>query len=202
IECFLGVRELRAPGRAAAWQEGIDAGLGARDLHAQWCMASPADFAQASRLRNVTSIRTSGDHGYLVGPELLWAWFLHTNVMARALGLWPYKDVFHSDPSSAMAETREAEALFAALSGRPVGVGADARDWALRVLAPVIDGFAVIGDPSLYACAGDARIADVVAGPDSGITVTVLGAGEQVMVRCWSRERGEFDATVDVPDVG
>ena len=120
IECFLGVRELRAPGRAAAWQEGIDAGLGARDLHAQWCMASPADFAQTSRLRNVTSIRTSGDHGYMVGPEVLWAWFLHTNVMARALGLWPYKDVFHSAPGSA---TREVEALLAALSAGPVGIG-------------------------------------------------------------------------------
>ncbi|MDQ1466708.1 MAG: hypothetical protein QOH10_1123 [Actinomycetota bacterium] len=120
IECFLGVRELRMPARAAAWQEGIDAALGARNLHAQWCMASPADFAQTSRLRNVTSIRTSGDHGYLVGPELLWAWFLHTNVMARALGLWPYKDVFHSTASS---ETREVEALLAALSAGPIGIG-------------------------------------------------------------------------------
>ena len=120
IECFLGVRGLRAPGRAAAWQEGIDAALGARGMHAQWCMASPADFAQTSRLQHVTSIRTSGDHGYLVGPEVLWAWFLHTNVMAHALGLWPYKDVFHSAPGS---ETREVEALLAALSGGPVGVG-------------------------------------------------------------------------------
>ena len=42
IECFLGVRGLRAPGRAAAWQEGIDAALRARGVHAQWCMASPA----------------------------------------------------------------------------------------------------------------------------------------------------------------
>jgi hypothetical protein len=120
IECFLGVRGLRAPGRAAAWQEGIDAALEARDLHAQWCMASPADFAMVSRLRNVTSIRTSGDHGYLVGPEILWAWFLHTNVMARALGLWPYKDVFHSTAASA---TRDVEALLSAMSAGPVGIG-------------------------------------------------------------------------------
>jgi hypothetical protein len=300
IECFLGVRELRAPGRAAAWQEGIDAGLGARNLHAQWCMASPADFAQTSRLRHVTSIRTSGDHGYLVGPELLWAWFLHTNVMARALGLWPYKDVFHSAPGSG---TREVEALLAALSAGPVGLGdrigeadvglirrtcrADgvlvrpdvpiaaidgamfaapvwsgellvgsahtqhsagrwgyvvscnvgseqhARDarvsldsvgedrpgtervavfdwqrgrvevmpadgdyeialepagWDYRVLAPVLPGgVAVIGDPALYACAGDSRIADVVSDRDGdGVTVTVLGAGERVRIAGWS----------------
>ena len=120
IECFLGVRGLRGAGRAAAWQEGIDAALSARDVHAQWCMASPADFAQTSRLRNVTSIRTSGDHGYMVGPEVLWAWFLHTNLMARALGLWPYKDVFHSAGAS---ETSEVEALLSALSAGPVGIG-------------------------------------------------------------------------------
>jgi hypothetical protein len=315
IECYLGVRGLRAPGRAAAWQEGIDAALGARALHAQWCMASPADFAQASRLRHVTSIRTSGDHGYMVGPELLWAWFLHNNVMARALGLWPYKDVFHSAPGSA---TREVEALLAALSGGPVGIGdrigeadvdlirrtcradgvlvrpdvpvaaidratfdapvwtdellvgsahsrhaagrwgyaltcnvssdgvshqrrvaladlgedrpdtesvalfdwrtgridvlerdggydvaLDATGWDYRVVAPVLDGkLAVIGDPALYACAGDARIA-AIALDDGGVTVTVLGADEHVRVvgwspapisaRTWSPAAGELD---------
>jgi hypothetical protein len=296
IECFLVVRGLRAPGRAAAWQEGIDAGLGARDLHAQWCMASPADFAQTSRLRNITSIRTSGDHGYLVGPEVLWAWFLHTNVMARALGLWPYKDVFHSAIGS---EPREVEALLSALSAGPVGVGdpigqadvalirrtcradgvlvrpdvpiaatdaamfdapvwsgaalvgsahtrhsaglwgyvltcnvgmdkaacasrvtleaigedrpatdtivvydwrtrqatvlpatggydiaLEPAGWDYRVLAPMLPGgIAVIGDPALYACAGDARIADVVSDDDvGGVTVTVLGANERMHV--------------------
>jgi hypothetical protein len=299
IECFLGVRQLRAPGRAAAWQVGIDDGLGARNLHAQWCMASPADFAQASRLRNVTSIRTSGDHGYLVGPELLWAWFLHTNVMARALGLWPYKDVFHSAPS---VETRDVEALLSALSAGPVGVGdgigqadaalihrtcradgvlvrpdvpiaatdqamfaapvwsgevlvgsahtqhsagrwgyvlacnvgadhqpcaaqlslrgvgedrpatesvaifdwrrgtvevrpADATyevalepaGWDYRILAPVLSGgLAVIGDPALYACAGDTRVADVVDDGSGGVAVTVLGARERVRIVGWS----------------
>lgn len=299
IECFLGVRGLRAaPGRAAAWQEGIDHALDARNLHAQWCMASPADFAQVSRLRHVTSIRTSGDHGYLVGPELLWAWFLHTNVMARALGLWPYKDVFHSASGS---ETREVEALLSALSAGPVGIGdrvgeadielirrtcradgvlvrpdvpvaavdramfdapvwsgeplvgtahsqhaagrwayvvacnvgskPEARDarvafaalgedrpgtdavavfdwrrgrvdvlpadgsyevalepagWDYRVLAPVLSGgIAVIGDPALYAVAGDTRVADVVADRD-GVSVTVLGAHERIHIVGWS----------------
>ncbi len=262
-------------------------------------MASPADFAMTSGLRNVTSIRTSGDHGYLVGPEILWAWFLHTNVMARALGQWPYKDVFHSTTTSA---TREVEALLSALSAGPVGIGdrigeadialirrtcradgvlvrpdvpiaaidrtaftapvwsgeslvatthsdhaagrwgyvltcnvgsdepaaawvsfgdlgddlpdtdelavydwrtggievlprdslfetgALARaDWDYRVLAPVFaNGVAVVGDPAVYACAGDSRLAAVSA-DESEVVITVLGAGETVRLVGWSR---------------
>jgi hypothetical protein len=123
IECFLGVRGLRAaPGRAKRWQEGIDGAAQARGLTLQWCMPSPADFFQSVTLRNVTSIRTSGDHGYLVSPGFLWAWFLYTNALARALGLWPFKDVFRSDTSNP-ANHSELEALLSALSGGPVAIG-------------------------------------------------------------------------------
>ncbi len=119
VECFLGVRGLRAaPGRARAWQEGIDQGAAERDMTLQWCMATPADFFQSATLSQVTSIRTSGDHGYLVGPGFLWAWFCYTNALARALGLAPFKDVFRSD-----GEHAEVEALLSALSTGPVGVG-------------------------------------------------------------------------------
>jgi hypothetical protein len=84
-------------------------------------MASPADFCQTTTLRNVTSIRTSGDHGYIATPGILWAWFLYGNVLARALGLLPYKDVFHAttDPGA----HGEVEALLSALSAGPVGIG-------------------------------------------------------------------------------
>ena len=119
VECFVGVRGLRsAPGRARAWQEGIDRAAAERDMTLQWCMATPADFFEAAHLRRVTSIRTSGDHGYLVGPGFLWAWFCYTNALARALGLTPFKDVFSSGGPHA-----EVEALLSALSTGPVGLG-------------------------------------------------------------------------------
>ncbi len=300
VECFLGVRGLReANGRAASWQGGIDAALAARGLTAQWCMATPADFANTSRLSRITSIRTSGDHGYLVGPDVLWAWFLYTNMLARALGMWPYKDVFRS---ATEAPHRDVEALLAALSAGPVGIGdplgaadpgivrrasradgvlvrpdvpiaaADRSfaappvgaaspiigtthsqhstgrwgyafvvnvgrhdelvehridlqalgtdrphtadtiaydwhrgtcallphdasydvtlgrlDWDFRVLAPVLPcEIAVVGDPHLYATAGDARIADVTS-DDDGANVVILGApGERITITGWS----------------
>jgi hypothetical protein len=128
IECFLGVRGLReAPGRARAWQEGLDAAAGEHGLTLQWCMASPADFFQSVTLRNVTSIRTSGDYKYVIGNGALWAWFLYGNALARALGLHPFKDVFltfrdGSGPRDGDPHA-EAEALIAALSAGPVGLG-------------------------------------------------------------------------------
>ncbi|MCZ7617994.1 MAG: hypothetical protein M5U32_06650 [Myxococcota bacterium] len=128
IECFLGVRGLRAvPGRARAWQEGLDRAAAAHGMTLQWCMASPADFFQTTTLERVTSIRTSGDYKYLIGAGALWTWFLHGNALARALGLFPFKDVFLSrrdgEGSRDGDPHAEVEALLAALSAGPVGIG-------------------------------------------------------------------------------
>lgn len=123
VEVFHTVRELRSrPGRARAWQEGIDAAAAERGITLQWCMATPADFAQTVTLGQVTSVRTCGDHGYIATPGQLWAWFCTTNALARALGLMPYKDVFRTDPEVA-GDTGAPEALLSALSTGPVGLG-------------------------------------------------------------------------------
>lgn len=123
VEVFFGVRGLREePGRARAWQEGIDRAAGERGVTLQWCMATPADFAQTTTLRNVTSIRTCGDHGYIASAGQLWAWFCTTNALARSLGLAPFKDVFRADPEVA-GDNGEPEALLSALSTGPVGLG-------------------------------------------------------------------------------
>ncbi len=128
IECFVGVRGLRAvPGRARAWQEGLDRAAAAHGMTLQWCMASPADFFQTVTLERVTSIRTSGDYKYLIGSGALWTWFLHGNALARALGLHPFKDVFLSrrdgEGSRDGDPYAEVEALLSALSAGPVGIG-------------------------------------------------------------------------------
>lgn len=122
VESFLGVRGLRAaPGRARAWQEALDRAAAAHGLTLQWCMSTPADFLQTLTLRRLTSIRTSGDYRYLFDNGLNWVWFLHTNALARALGLNAFKDVFISEPAA--EPYAEIEALLAALSTGPVGIG-------------------------------------------------------------------------------
>ena len=127
VESFLGVRGLReAPGRAAAWQRALDAAAARRGLSLQWCMATPADFMESVHLGQLASIRTSGDYRYLYDNALNWVWFLHGNALARALGLWPYKDVFLSHPPTPEGfgdVLGEAESLLAALSAGPVGIG-------------------------------------------------------------------------------
>jgi hypothetical protein len=127
VESFLGVRGLRErPGRARAWQEGLDAAAGEHGLTLLWCMATPADFFQTVTLRNLAAIRTSGDYRYVIGNASLWCWFLYGNALARALGLFPFKDVFLSSPEGADRDgdpCAEAEAMLAALSAGPVGIG-------------------------------------------------------------------------------
>jgi len=127
VESFLGVRGLRAaPDRARAWQEQLDGAARDRGLTLQWCMASPADFLQSVTLRQVASIRTSGDYRYLFDNGLNWVWFLHTNALARALGLHPFKDVFltHGPTELSPGEPyAEVEALLASLSSGPVAIG-------------------------------------------------------------------------------
>jgi hypothetical protein len=313
VECFLGVRGLReAPGRARAWQEGIDRAARERGLTLQWCMPTPADICQTVTLEQVTSIRTSGDHGYLVSAGYLWAWFLYTNAFAGALGLTPFKDVFSADVDNEGAHA-EVEALLSALSTGPVGIGdrvgradrdivrrtcradgllvkpdepvaaldrsfhrwatgrgallvgstttthaagtwtyvvtlnatdqpvagrvdlADLRGspagdalvwdwrghrgevvapgggwdvelpalgWDYRVVAPIVDGVAVVGDPALYATAGDMRIAAVERTPDHALHVTVLGADEHVELVTWTERDGIARVPVDVPRRG
>ena len=142
VEVFFGVRGLRAaPGRARAWQEGIDRAARERGITLQWCMGSPADMAQTTTLTQVTSVRTCGDHGYIATPGQLWAWFCITNGLARALGLMPFKDVFRADPEVA-GDHGEPEALLSALSTGPVGLGdrAGRNDAALAMRTCRADG--------------------------------------------------------------
>ncbi len=127
VESFLRVRGLReVPGRTRTWQEQLDRATGEHGLSLQWCMATPADFFQTVTLHHVHSIRTSGDYRYLFDNGLNWVWFLHTNALARAVGLTPFKDVFLSHGATAISAGEpyaEVEALLSALSTGPVGIG-------------------------------------------------------------------------------
>jgi hypothetical protein len=202
VESFLGVRGLReVAGRARAWQERLDRAAAGHGLTLQWCMASPADFMQTVTLRRLTSIRTSGDYRYLFDNGLNWVWFLHTNVLARALGLYPFKDVFLSGAAAGGEPLAEAEALLAALSAGPVGIGdpiggAD-RAIVLRVCRE--DGVLVKPDVPIAAlarcCAANAFLEPV---PLIGETYSAHPAGRWLYVASFNAHRGRLPLHVRV----
>lgn len=130
VEIWQGVRQLRqAPGRIAEWQRALDSAAQEHGVKLLWCMATPADFVLASTLNSMVAIRTSDDYRYADDASRLWRWHLTVNCLARALGLWPFKDVFisHSNGRKVVDvdgdPNRELEALLSALSAGPVGIG-------------------------------------------------------------------------------
>jgi hypothetical protein len=127
---WFGLRALRSSaGRAAAWQATLDRLAGQHDMGLLWCMATPADLITAARLSHVVAVRTSDDYRFAADPASLWVWFLTVNRFSAALGLPAFKDVFFSQVRPAGADAidgdphAELEALLAALSAGPVGLG-------------------------------------------------------------------------------
>ena len=105
----------------------------------QYCMATPRFFLQGAQYGNLTTIRTSGDR-FERGK---WNDFLYTSLLAQALGLWPWVDVFLSNETDNL--------LLATLSAGPVGTGdafgQESRDNILRAVRT--DGIIVKPDAPL-----------------------------------------------------
>ena len=127
---WFGVRDLRAaPGRALAWQRELDRLGGESGIGLMWCMATPADLIEAVRMPHVVAVRTSDDYRFAEDPAFLWLWYLSVNRLAAVLGLPAFKDVFFSGlrPEGGDAidgdPHPELEALLAAMSAGPVGIG-------------------------------------------------------------------------------
>lgn len=198
VECFTGIRQLRAePSRALAWQDGIDAAAADRGRTLQWCMATLADMVTASSLPRVTSVRTSGDHGYLAGPGFLWAWFLVVNRLARPLRLHPFKDVFLS--GSALAPV---DALLSSLSTGPVGVGDRLGQADPAVLRPCHRADGLLVKPDVPVAATDDAFRSWPFGrprPLVGDTWTDHGAGRwRYVVAINPDDRGATATPIDV----
>lgn len=101
-------RSLR-PG--AAFADNMARATRQRGQTMQYCMATPRFFLQGAKYGNLTTIRTSGDRF----DRGKWNDFVYTSLLARALGLWPWADVFMSGETDNL--------LLAALSAGPVGTG-------------------------------------------------------------------------------
>ena len=126
---WFGVGPIRAePGRAMAWQKGLDDAAAWHGLTLMWCMPTPGDLLATVDLQRITAVRTCDDYRYASDPARLWRWYLTVNVLAAALDLPVSKDCFFTsaDPGDSELDGdphAEVEAVLSALSAGVGGIG-------------------------------------------------------------------------------
>jgi hypothetical protein len=130
VNQYLGLPFLRSSvGAADRWFSGMAQSADEHGLTMQICMPAAANLMAALDHPNITTVRTSVDYQPSVSKETYWPQFHIVNLLAWALGVWPFKDNFHSSEDHG-----EAEALISALSGAMVGLG-DRLGLAVREIA-------------------------------------------------------------------
>lgn len=229
VEIWQGVRQLREePGRIAEWHRMLDDAAQENNINLIWCMATPADMALAVSLKRVVALRTSDDYRYAEDAADLWRWHLTVNCIAKALGQWPFKDVFLShdnhkekvdiegDPNA------ELEALLAALSAGPVGIGDRMGRTNKEIVMRTCRSDGVLIKPDLPLCAMDrslqdgsgllwtdtwsgewryvvainaSRKADAAKNGEAGL-VEELDIGDGVLVYDWKTKKAEVTSTI------
>jgi hypothetical protein len=130
MPAWFRVRQLReVPGRAMAWQRGLDELAAEADMTLMWCMATPGDFMATVELDRIIAVRTSDDYRFAADPALLWHWYLTVNRLAAALGLVTSKDCFFTMGLDGATDAidgdpyPEVEALLSAMSAGVVAIG-------------------------------------------------------------------------------
>lgn len=167
--------------------------MAARNITIQYCMPLPGHFLASTRYQNVTTIRTSDDHF----GRSRWDSFLYASQLARAVGLWPWVDIFYSKERGNL--------VIATLSAGPVGTG-DAVDdiHALNLLSAVRkDGDIVKPDTSLLPIdAMYLRDAKGTTSPMIATAGTDFGGLMEKYVFAYPREKEQSDTTVPLNELG
>ena len=132
VSQYWGLRYLRErEGRGEAYMAAMDDAARDKGLTVQICMAGAAHLMDTVDRTQTTTVRTSIDYAADVSKESFWPQFHTVNMLAWALGIWPFKDNFQSSERHGMQE-----ALISALSGGMVGpsdaISAARRDILMR----------------------------------------------------------------------
>src|SRR5262245_60692808 len=94
-----------------AFMEDMATACKQKGLTMQYCMAQPRHFLESTRYQNMTTIRVSPDRF----ERSRWDQFLYGSMLAGAVGIWPWSDLFMSSEADNL--------LLATLSAGMVGVG-------------------------------------------------------------------------------
>ena len=163
--------------------------MGAEGIAIQYCMPLPGYFLASTRYRNLETIRVSDDRF----QRSRWDEFLYGSALARAVGLWPWSDVFMSKEIP--------ELILATLSAGPVGVGdaLDGIDASNLERAMRTDSVLLKPDVSLEPI--DATfISD--AQSSGAPMVAATHSGDEVEVFAYPRAQSQEQATVSLRRLG
>ncbi|MHB1022204.1 MAG: hypothetical protein ACYC46_03320 [Acidobacteriaceae bacterium] len=167
--------------------------MAAHHITIQYCMPLPGHFLASTRYQNVTTIRTSDDHF----GRSRWDSFLYTSQLARAVGLWPWVDIFYSK--------EQGNLVIATLSSGPVGTG-DAMDdiHSLNLLSAIrTDGDIVKPDTSLLPInAMYLRDAKDSTSPMVATASTDFGGLTEKYVFAYPRAKEDAGTTVTLAELG
>jgi len=110
---------------ASDWLGQMASAAGKRGITIQYCMGIPAMWMEAIKHPNVSNVRGSNDYHSWMPHVFDVPYFTQSSILARALNLWPFKDVFFTTCRGWFAGERcpGLEMLVSALSAGPVAPG-------------------------------------------------------------------------------
>ncbi len=112
-------------GFGETWLREMATAAARHGLTIQYCMATPAMWMTGIKFGNVTNVRGSNDY-HPDWPHVYdMPFFTQSSILARALNLWPFKDVFFTTKRGIMWGERcpTLETALSALSAGPVAPG-------------------------------------------------------------------------------
>jgi hypothetical protein len=155
----------------------------------QYCMPLPGYYMASTRYQNVETIRVSDD-GF---TRERWDYFLYDSELARAVGLWPWSDVFMSG--------QEPELILDTLSAGPVGVGDALGEIDAANLKATMRADSVLLKPDVPARPVDAMYVADATNAD-GPMVAATHSGDEVEVFAYPRNKTDAQVTVRLDELG
>lgn len=155
----------------------------------QYCMPLPGYFLASTRYQSLETIRVSDDR---FQPSR-WNEFLYGSVLAHAVGLWPWSDVFMS---------RELpELILSTLSAGPVGVGDALGQIDAQNLRRAMRADSVLLKPDVPIQPLDATFISDAENPN-GPMVAATHSGKEVEVFAYPRAERDRQVTVSLKELG
>ena len=163
--------------------------LARQQIAIQYCMPLPGYFMASTRYQNLQTIRVSDD-GF---RRSRWDWFLYGSALARAVGLWPWTDVFMSHQLP--------ELILSTLSAGPVGVGDPIDQIDAANLKRVMRADSVLLKPDTSIVPTDATFQSDAANLE-GPMVASTHSGDEVEVFAYPRRDLPRQVAVPLREVG